>query len=398
MQDGNTRDMIFSVGDLLSRISRTLTLNPGDVVVTGTPEGVGYVRNPPWYLTPGDVVEVEVERLGTLRTPIVAATRTSVTGVRRDVDVLIVGGGPGGLVSAIELGRRGIAVLLVEPRLQPDPLRPRAKTTSVRTMEHLRRLGLAGTLRAVAPLPVAYAQDVIFCTGLFGHEITRFSGAFALTTERQEEFAESSQQVPQPLVEQVLRTFAAGLPSVELMIGARVTSLRDGDSAVAAEIVDRQGSPSAFITARYAIGADGAGGISRQAIGARYEGSSGALPNLNITFRSRSLDPERLCGRAVHYWIVGRSPAGIMGPLDLAGTWWTIVQGVADPASVDPRCAWCMTSAEHQSRSRCSRPIPGSARTLPWTATPAAESSSSVTPRTRLPGPDTVSTRAWVMP
>ena len=74
VQDGNTRDMIFSVGDLLSRISRTLTLNPGDVVVTGTPEGVGYVRNPPWYLTPGDVVEVEVERLGTLRTPIVAAT------------------------------------------------------------------------------------------------------------------------------------------------------------------------------------------------------------------------------------------------------------------------------------------------------------------------------------
>ena len=74
VQDGNTRDMIFSVGDLLSRISQTLTLNPGDVVVTGTPEGVGYVRTPPWYLTPGDVVEVEVERLGTIRTPIVAAT------------------------------------------------------------------------------------------------------------------------------------------------------------------------------------------------------------------------------------------------------------------------------------------------------------------------------------
>jgi 2,4-diketo-3-deoxy-L-fuconate hydrolase len=71
VQDGNTRDMIFSVPDLLARISRTLTLNPGDVVVTGTPEGVGYVRTPPWLLHPGDVVEVEVERLGVLRTPIV---------------------------------------------------------------------------------------------------------------------------------------------------------------------------------------------------------------------------------------------------------------------------------------------------------------------------------------
>ena len=257
------------------------------------------------------------------------------TGVRRDVDVLIVGGGPGGLVSAIELGRRGIAVLLVEPRLQPDPFRPRAKTTSVRTMEHLRRLGLAGTLRAAAPIPVAYAQDVIFCTGLFGHEITKFSGAFALTTGRQEDFAESSQQVPQPLVEQVLRAHSASLPSVELMIGGRVTSLQDGDAAVTAEIVNRDGSPS-VVTARYAIGADGATSISRHAIDARYEGSSGALPNVNITFRSTALDPGRMCGLAVHYWIVGRPLAGVMGPLDLGGTWWTIVQGVADPESLDP--------------------------------------------------------------
>jgi 2-keto-4-pentenoate hydratase/2-oxohepta-3-ene-1,7-dioic acid hydratase in catechol pathway len=71
VQDGDTRDMIFGVGDLLSRISRTLTLEPGDVIATGTPEGVGYVRTPPWFLQPGDVVEVEIDHLGVLRTPIV---------------------------------------------------------------------------------------------------------------------------------------------------------------------------------------------------------------------------------------------------------------------------------------------------------------------------------------
>ncbi|MEV0592838.1 fumarylacetoacetate hydrolase family protein [Nonomuraea cavernae] len=70
VQDGDTRDMIFEVGEVLSLISRTLTLNPGDVVATGTPEGVGYVRTPPWLLRPGDVVEVDVDRLGVLRTPI----------------------------------------------------------------------------------------------------------------------------------------------------------------------------------------------------------------------------------------------------------------------------------------------------------------------------------------
>jgi 2-keto-4-pentenoate hydratase/2-oxohepta-3-ene-1,7-dioic acid hydratase in catechol pathway len=74
VQDGNTRDMIFGVGDLLSRISRTFTLEPGDVIATGTPDGVGYVRTPPRFLTPADVVEVEVDRLGVLRTPIVPAT------------------------------------------------------------------------------------------------------------------------------------------------------------------------------------------------------------------------------------------------------------------------------------------------------------------------------------
>ncbi|WP_053175106.1 fumarylacetoacetate hydrolase family protein [Nonomuraea sp. SBT364] len=71
VQDGNTKDMIFEVGEVLSLISRTLTLRPGDVLATGTPEGVGYVRTPPWLLGPGDVVEVDVERLGVLRTPIV---------------------------------------------------------------------------------------------------------------------------------------------------------------------------------------------------------------------------------------------------------------------------------------------------------------------------------------
>ncbi|MER7394545.1 fumarylacetoacetate hydrolase family protein [Streptomyces sp. NPDC000151] len=75
VQDGNTRDLIFPVGEVLSLASRTFTLQPGDVLVTGTPEGVGYTRTPPRFLRPGDVVEVTVDRLGTLRTPIVGSER-----------------------------------------------------------------------------------------------------------------------------------------------------------------------------------------------------------------------------------------------------------------------------------------------------------------------------------
>ncbi|WP_326830118.1 fumarylacetoacetate hydrolase family protein [Streptosporangium sp. NBC_01810] len=72
-QDGSTDQMIFSVGAILSFISRTFTLRPGDVIATGTPSGVGYARTPPWLLHDGDVVEVEVEKLGSVRTPVINA-------------------------------------------------------------------------------------------------------------------------------------------------------------------------------------------------------------------------------------------------------------------------------------------------------------------------------------
>ena len=71
VQDGRTDEMVYTVGDTLSLVSQTMTLHPGDLLATGTPAGVGYSRTPPWLLQPGDVVEVEVERLGVLRNPIV---------------------------------------------------------------------------------------------------------------------------------------------------------------------------------------------------------------------------------------------------------------------------------------------------------------------------------------
>jgi 2-keto-4-pentenoate hydratase/2-oxohepta-3-ene-1,7-dioic acid hydratase in catechol pathway len=71
VQDGSTDEMVYTVGDTLSLISHTFTVRPGDLLATGTPSGVGYGRTPPWLLQPGDVVEVEVERLGVLTTTVV---------------------------------------------------------------------------------------------------------------------------------------------------------------------------------------------------------------------------------------------------------------------------------------------------------------------------------------
>jgi 2-keto-4-pentenoate hydratase/2-oxohepta-3-ene-1,7-dioic acid hydratase in catechol pathway len=73
-QDGNTRDMINSVQQLIVWLSVGMTLLPGALIATGTPDGVGFARTPPEYLKPGDLLETEVERIGVLRNRMVGAT------------------------------------------------------------------------------------------------------------------------------------------------------------------------------------------------------------------------------------------------------------------------------------------------------------------------------------
>ena len=72
MQDGNTRDMIFDIPTTIEALSRGMTLEPGDIISTGTPSGVGFARVPPLFLKPGDQVEGEIEGIGVLEVEIAA--------------------------------------------------------------------------------------------------------------------------------------------------------------------------------------------------------------------------------------------------------------------------------------------------------------------------------------
>lgn len=72
LQRSNTREMIFSVAAVVAYISQIMTLEPGDLIATGTPAGVGFAREPKRLLRPGDVVRVTIERIGTLENPVVA--------------------------------------------------------------------------------------------------------------------------------------------------------------------------------------------------------------------------------------------------------------------------------------------------------------------------------------
>jgi len=71
-QNGNTQQMIFSIPDIITVLSQGMTLEPGDIIATGTPSGVGFSRNPPQFLQPGDIMVSEVEGIGILRNTIVS--------------------------------------------------------------------------------------------------------------------------------------------------------------------------------------------------------------------------------------------------------------------------------------------------------------------------------------
>ena len=70
MQNTNTSDMVFNVAFAISYLSQAMTLEPGDLLATGTPSGVGYARTPPVWMKPGDMVEIEIEGIGIPSNPV----------------------------------------------------------------------------------------------------------------------------------------------------------------------------------------------------------------------------------------------------------------------------------------------------------------------------------------
>jgi len=93
MQDSNTADMVFGVAELISFVSQNITLDPGDLLITGTPGGVGVFRDPPVFLQPGDLVRIEVERIGSVANPVI------------DWDAGVPAGSPAALALAARAGR-----------------------------------------------------------------------------------------------------------------------------------------------------------------------------------------------------------------------------------------------------------------------------------------------------
>ena len=248
--------------------------------------------------------------------------------------VLVVGGGPVGLTTALELAHHGVASVIVEPRSVVDHQRPRAKTTSPRTMEFFRRTGAVAEIRRRAALPVRWSDEIRFCTTVAGHEITRLTKTLGLELTDSPLTAEAAQQVTQPVVEEALRALIADQPLVTTLFGWHATSITLDAGQRQAGIVNSAGGTNTrqAIKFEYLVGADGSRSVVREAIGARYVGAPGGRPNVNITFRSTQLRKLLADNAAVHHWALNPAAPGVVGPLDLDGTWWAIATGTASIA------------------------------------------------------------------
>ena len=256
----------------------------------------------------------------------------------RMLDVLVIGAGPVGLSLAIELGHRGVTCLVVE-RNDRVGYSPRAKTTNVRTREHLRRWGIADALRQASPIPPDYGANVVFATRMNGPLLARFENAMHACRERNELFSEEGQWVPQYTLEEVLRDHAASLPGVRIEFGSELFGFEDDEDGVAVQLREIGTGQVRTVRSRYLIGADGARSAVREAIGARMLGQSPGLKNYSIIFRSTDLALRHGHGEAFMYWLVNPDVPALLGPMDQHGLWFFMATKLADdvdPASVDP--------------------------------------------------------------
>ncbi len=202
------------------------------------------------------------------------------SGGMQTTQVLIVGGGPCGLMLANELGRRGITAILIDQK-PTTAFSPQANACQARTMEQFRRLGFAHEIRAMG-LPADYPTDIAYFTRYAKPELSRFSRPSS--GEAQEVIktiggswsaAELPHRISQKFVEQVLYKHARQLPTITLAFGWRMDAVEEGPGGVEAQIANVNTNEILQIRAQYIFGADGARSFLRRQLGFQYQGDSG---------------------------------------------------------------------------------------------------------------------------
>ena len=221
--------------------------------------------------------------------------------------VLIVGGGPVGLTTAIDLGQRGVECVLVDKRPAPGML-PKMERCNARTMEHYRRLGIADRIR-VAGLDNDVPMDVFICVeNLVGEPLVHhpYPSVNQLKAESREVNdgtypAEPYQLISQYTLEPLLRSVAEATPGVSVRFGHELTGFTQDPDGVTAALAVADGTERA-IRAQYLLGCDGGNSTVRSALGIELEGES-LLEMRQALFRCDDLFDRIPAGKGRHYHI-----------------------------------------------------------------------------------------------
>lgn len=200
------------------------------------------------------------------------------SGAQADFEVLICGAGPVGLTLAMDLGRRGVRVGVVERRKPGEPPSVKCNHVAARTMEAFRQLGVVEAVRN-AGLPADYPNDCVYRTTVTGEEITRVpipsraervKGVEGLDTRWPT--PEHPHRINQIYLEPVLFAHACKSPNVTLVSESELIDIRQEESGVECVIRDLATRATRTLTAQYLVGCDGARSLVRAAIGARFKG------------------------------------------------------------------------------------------------------------------------------
>lgn len=262
-----------------------------------------------------------------------------------EADVVVIGAGPVGLASALQLGRLGIRTRVFERRAGLST-HPKAGSIHAPTMEIFRRWGVADEIRAVGRGVLAPGADEIafsWVTRLAGVELGRV--AFTASAEEMALWSTYSPEGPgfcgQDLYEPILLGEAVAHPSVSVEFGRRAhVASQDNDSVIVEITEEETGRLATRIRARFVIAADGVRSPTRQALGVGETAEKPFSEQVNVLFRA-DLETQR-AGRAhVLFWVVNTDTQGAFNWQRQADSWWYNFQRDPgeDPASyTEARC------------------------------------------------------------